>query len=118
MTERDLASLYDIVRAAELIARFAQECGEEEFRTEGTLAQSALLHQLLILGEATTRISDDLRHDYPDVDWRDAVQLRNRTIHGYDSLDFDVLWDTIIESVPRYREQVQAIIDAAIEPSK
>ncbi len=113
MNDRDLASLYDIVRAAELIARFAEETGRDEFLTDDTLGQSALLHQLLILGEATTRISTEMRETYPDVEWRDAARLRNRTIHGYDDLDYALLWSTIVDHVPRYRDQVQAIIDAA-----
>ncbi|MGI8824603.1 MAG: HepT-like ribonuclease domain-containing protein [Chloroflexota bacterium] len=52
----------------------------------------ALVRLLEILGEATRGVSPDLRARYPDVPWRQIFGLRNRVIHAYFNVDFDIVW--------------------------
>ena len=55
---------------------------------------------LEIIGEAAGRVSAGTRARLPDIPWADVVGLRNRIIHGYDSVDFDVMWDVIQLDLP------------------
>jgi uncharacterized protein with HEPN domain len=60
----------------------------------------ALVRLLEIVGEAATRVSEELRARHPQIAWRQIISLRNRLIHGYDAVDLDILWQILHEDVP------------------
>jgi uncharacterized protein with HEPN domain len=60
----------------------------------------ALVRLLEIIGEAASRIPEETRSSYPQVPWAHIVSLRNRLIHGYDAVDFDVLWRILKDDLP------------------
>ena len=66
---RDNASLLDISRAAELILSFVDGVDRADFDTD-VKTQSAVIHQLLVLGEAASRLSQEFRATRPDIPWR------------------------------------------------
>ncbi len=70
----------------------------------------SLVRLLEIVGEAAGRIPDDERSRYPDIPWPEIVSLRNRLIHGYDSVDFDILWQIITNDLPSLIMQLDKII--------
>lgn len=53
-----------------------------------------------MLGEAANRVPEDVRPKYPDLPWIQMIAARNRLIHGYDSVDFDILWEIIQNDLP------------------
>ncbi len=55
----------------------------------------ALVRLLEIIGEAANRISKEDQARFPTIPWGEIVSLRNRLIHGYDAVDFDILWQII-----------------------
>ena len=55
----------------------------------------SLVRLLEIVGEAAARVAAEERMLYPDIPWPEVVGLRNRLIHGYDSIDFDILWEIV-----------------------
>jgi uncharacterized protein with HEPN domain len=71
---------------------------------------SACCYQIAVIGEAVKRISPTTRSKHPEVPWRDIAGMRDRLIHGYDSVDFDELWKTATEDVPVLLEQVRTIL--------
>jgi uncharacterized protein with HEPN domain len=58
------------------------------------LLNLALVRLLEIVGEAASRMPQEERARHPEIPWSDIVSLRNRLIHGYDEVDFDILWQT------------------------
>ncbi|MHB8381610.1 MAG: HepT-like ribonuclease domain-containing protein, partial [Candidatus Binataceae bacterium] len=60
----------------------------------------ALVRLLEIVGEAASRTSPDERAQSPHIPWTQIVGLRNRLIHGYDSVDFDILWQIVSHDLP------------------
>ncbi len=60
----------------------------------------AMTRVLEILGEAAARVSDTGRQRWPSIPWAKIVGLRNRLIHGYDKVDFDILWETVVGDLP------------------
>lgn len=60
----------------------------------------ALTRLLEIIGEAAGRLLDEERSAFPSVPWYEIIGLRNRLVHGYDSVDLDILWQTVLEDLP------------------
>ena len=95
---RDDATLLDLARAARLVRQFAAQTDGARFE-EDLLVQSAILHQLLVLGEAAKRLSEPFRAAHPDVPWTLIARMRDRLIHGYDTVDLQLVWQTVERDV-------------------
>ena len=70
----------------------------------------ALVRLLEIVGEAATRVSEELRTRHPQVAWRQIISLRNRLIHGYDAVDLDILWQILHEDIPQLVSDLERLI--------
>ncbi len=62
-SDKDLASLLDIARAARLVLEFIGDMSKDEFMRDQK-SQSAVLHQLLVVGEAVKRLSSEIRDQH------------------------------------------------------
>ena len=73
----------------------------------------ALVRLVEVIGEAASRIPEEFRCRYPVVPWRQTIGMRNRLIHGYDTVNFDILWTIIREDLPVLIEQLETIVEEA-----
>ncbi len=64
------------------------------------LLRLALERLVEIVGEAANRVSTAAQQQFPKVPWREAISMRHRVSHGYDTVDTDLLWDTIRDDFP------------------
>ena len=97
-------------------AREAAHLAREHTRTEldsDRLLGLALLQLLLILGEAASRVSLARRERHPEIPWGQIVALRNRLIHGYDTIDFDILWKIITSDIPPLIAALETAVGAS-----
>jgi uncharacterized protein with HEPN domain len=69
----------------------------------------SLVRLLEIIGEAAASVSEEERPKFPGIPWRDIVDLRNRLIHGYDSVNFDILWAIVQHDLPRLVTELRKI---------
>lgn len=106
---QDEASLLDIARAARLTQEFCRGMTKGQFLKD-LKTQSAVLHQLLILGEAVKRLSDDFRQRHTTVPWRLIAGMRDKLIHGYDSVDLNEVWKTASEDMPNLLNQLEPLL--------
>lgn len=74
------------------------------------MVQDAVLRNLEILGEASKRVSDDLRNRASDVPWRQMAGLRDKLIHDYFGVDLSLVWDVVTSELPVARDRVVALI--------
>ena len=74
----------------------------------------ALTRLVELIGEAATRVPAETRALYPRVPWKSIVGMRHRLIHGYDYIDYDVLWDAITDDL----EPLINALDAALPPEE
>ena len=70
----------------------------------------ALVRLLEVVGEAASRTPAEERAQYPQIPWAEIVGLRNRLIHGYDSVDFDILWQIITHDLPPLMAALEQIV--------
>jgi uncharacterized protein with HEPN domain len=85
-------------------------------KSQDDLAQNRVLELALtrlieIVGEAATNVSSEMKSSYPHIPWPEIVGMRNRLIHGYDTVDLKVLWDTISEDLPPLIADLEKIIE-------
>jgi uncharacterized protein with HEPN domain len=71
----------------------------------------AMTRLLEILGEAASRVSEPTRNAQPVIPWSGIIGLRNRLIHGYDQVDFDVLWTIVDSDLPPLVSKLELILD-------
>src|SRR5687768_7640824 len=105
--KRDLLYLDDIVEAAGELAQFTSGRTEDEFVNDAFL-RSAVMYQLVIIGEAVANVSSELKTRHPDVPWRDVVGFRNIAVHHYFGVRSDRAWRAATMSAPTLRQQVTA----------
>jgi uncharacterized protein with HEPN domain len=111
MNIEDKASLYDALSAAKKVARFVQDVDWAGFYSNDEKC-SAVYGQLTILGEACTRLSAEVRAQYPDLPWRQIIGMRNRIIHGYDEVNWQIVWEVATDHIPPLIQHLTVILDA------
>ncbi len=106
---RDESILLDVARAAQLILEFKQGLNKVAF-LQDIKTQSAILHQLMIMGEAVKRLSTEFRADHPEIPWSLIAGMRDKLIHGYDIVDLDRVWKTTQKDVPELLTLIEPLL--------
>lgn len=102
--------LRHMLDAAERIENYTDDITKGEFK-EDDLLQDGVIRQFEILGEASKRVPDDVKEEHPEVPWSDIAGMRDKLIHGYFSVDIDVVWKTVRKDLPPLRAELESIVD-------
>lgn len=70
----------------------------------------AMIRLVEVIGEAAAGVSEVTRTAHPRIPWPEMVGVRNRLIHGYDQVDFDILWDILQLDLPPLIQQLERIL--------
>ncbi|TDG35973.1 DUF86 domain-containing protein [Pedobacter changchengzhani] len=74
----------------------------------------AIIRSLEIIGEASSKIDSDFKLLYPQIEWRKLSNTRNRLIHDYFGVDYDIVWDIIVSKLPDLEEEIRFIISGRV----
>ena len=96
---RDETTILDILNACRRVGDFLSGFNRDAF-LQDTKTQSAVLHQMLLVGEATKRLSTEFRTRHPQKPWKAIAGLRDRLIHAYDRVDLNLVWTTCQSDIP------------------
>lgn len=96
---RDETNLRDILQAAKQVMEFTRDMESESFLNDRK-TQSAVLHELMVVGEAVKRLSEDFRAEHPQVPWKQMAGMRDKLIHNYNDVDLDEVWATASKDIP------------------
>ena len=107
--DKNLVYLHHISECIEAIQTYIYE-GREDFFSN-TLIQDAVLRRLQIMAESTQRLSDELKAQVPNVDWRALSGFRNILVHDYlGGISLNRVWDAIENDLPILKEEVKLIL--------
>ena len=81
----------------------------EEFVDDATLTR-AFVRSLEIIGEAVKNIPADFREQHVTIEWRSMSGMRDRLIHGYFGIDYEIVWEVVTEHIPMLHAQIRAIL--------
>jgi uncharacterized protein with HEPN domain len=79
------------------------------------MLQLSLIRLVEIVGEAASRVSAGTRRQHPQIPWSQIAGMRNRLIHGYDFVDYDILWQTVQEDLPTLVAALEPLVGPAAE---
>ncbi len=115
MTAQDnLSRLKHISDACQEALKFVENQNQESLQQNRILAL-ALVKELEIIGEAANNISSDCQLKYPDIPWKDMIGMRNRLVHAYFGINYDIVWKTVTESLPIVLRDIEVIIEQESE---
>lgn len=109
LPQGDADRVSDIRAAIDKITRYVHGGREAFFRDE--LVQNSVVLQLLVIGEAASGVSHDLRERHGRVPWRAMIDMRNTMIHGYSYIDLEIVWSVVERDIGPLRAHVEAILE-------
>ena len=112
---RDKQVLTDIILAVQQVLRYVEPLDRDRLAQDDE-KQAAILYRIIIIGEATKRLSTELRSQSSEIPWRQMAGLRDVVIHDYDELDLDILWNVVQINLPDLEPKLQQILDRLSDP--
>ena len=99
MPPEDKARIGDMIEAAETACSFISGRSRGNLDTDQMLV-FALVRAIEIVGEAASRVSAATRQAFPHIPWGLIIAMRNRLVHGYSSIDLEIVWKTATDEIP------------------
>jgi len=103
--------LRHILAEAEYLLASSRNLSRESFLADETLNR-AFVRSLEIIGEAAKKLPDEFRTKHPDAEWRAMAGMRDRLIHGYFGVDYELVWDVVRTKIPQLKREIESILNS------
>lgn len=107
--KNDLVYISDMLKCMEKIGTYT--ASGKNHLLSSSLHQDAVIRNLENLGDAAKHLSENLKHNYPDIPWRKIAGLRDVLIHNYMGVDLIQLWNIVANDLDPLHKQLQRIAD-------
>jgi uncharacterized protein with HEPN domain len=112
--QRDVLLLHEMIDAAEQARQLVAGRSVPDILAD-RMRRDSLMWNFTVLGEAAGLVSEATNARFPHVPWRNPVRLRNRIVHGYWSVDVDVLYTTATEQLGEFISMIREVL-TSLEP--
>ncbi len=107
----DETPLHHMLDAARKVLQFTEGRSRNELETDELLALAAV-RLLEIIGEAAKRVPQPIKQAHSQIPWRAIAGARDRLIHGYFDVDYEVVWAIITDDLPSLVKELEQILNA------
>jgi len=109
MSRSPLEYLQHILDETEYLIKHSAGLNKDVFIHDDTLRR-AFVRSIEIIGEATKNIPEEFKQKYAQIDWRPLARMRDKLIHGYFGVDYDIVWDVVINEMPILQKEIERIL--------
>jgi len=109
MPPRQAAYLLDIFRSVQAIQEYLAGYSHQQFLQDAK-TQDAVLRRLLVIGEAAARLTPETCAELPNVPFSRIIGMRNRIVHDYGHVDFEIIWETVQMHLPLLFAELQQFL--------
>jgi len=102
--------LLDMKEAAEKILKYTKGLSFEDFLTDDKTID-AVVRNFEIIGEASLRIDEDFRLENPQIEWKKLRGFRNRIVHDYFGIDYEIVWSILSEDLEELIFQLEQLLN-------
>ena len=92
------------------IERYLQNYDFEKFKNDEEKIDS-VVRNVEIIGEAANNLTRDFRSKNPKIEWREIINTRNRIIHGYATVDLEIIWNITQNDLGNLRTKIEKILE-------
>ena len=103
--------LRHILDEADYLLQTSADLTVDEFQSSETLRR-AFVRSLEIIGEAAKKLPADFRAQHTSIEWRKIAGMRDRLIHDYFGVDYDLVWDVVQTRIPELRRELTALLES------
>jgi uncharacterized protein with HEPN domain len=107
--KHDLVYLKHIYDEIEFITKEAESLTYELF-IESEIYTRAFSRSIEIIGEAVKQLSPEFRDMHKEIEWKKISGMRDKIIHQYFSVDYDLIWDVVKNNLPAVKEKIKVLI--------
>ncbi|KAF0134848.1 MAG: hypothetical protein FD145_416 [Candidatus Saganbacteria bacterium] len=102
--------LEDILRSIDAIEDFVRDITLDRFIADDKTS-SAVLRKLEVIGEAVKNVPDNIKKKKPNIPWKEMAGMRDKLIHFYFGVDYNLVWQTIKNRLPEIKKELLSIIE-------
>ncbi len=102
--------LLDMKEAAEKILKYTQGLSFEDFLADDKTID-AVVRNFEIIGEASLRIDEDFRYENPQIEWKKLRGFRNRIVHDYFGIDYEIVWSILTQDLEELVFQLDQLLN-------
>ena len=109
MSRSRLEYIRHILDEAEYLVVHSRGMSREQFMRDETVKR-AFVRSIEIIGEASKQVPEVFRQKYPHVEWRAMAGMRDKLVHEYFGVDYDIVWDVVTSKIPKMRRDIELIL--------
>lgn len=109
MKKAPIVYLQHILESIELIEKRMKGVSIHKFEEDIDL-QDMVIRRIEIIGEAVRNLPQEYRQQHTHINWQDPAGMRSILIHAYSEVDLNIVWDTIINDLPPFKQQIKNLL--------
>lgn len=78
---------------------------------DNEVLQRAIIRSLEIIGEASKKVDVEFKNQFPEIEWRNMSQMRDKLIHHYFVVDYEIVWDVVKNRIPGLNSQLKIALE-------